>query len=166
MSVQLTMGSATLESVARKVVHIPGALPRIAAQVGKEALSRVLLGFRQESDPYGNPWAPLQVRKGRILQDKGLLRASFASRVEGTNVVLGAGGPGGRWADVHQRGRTITPKRGAFLRFRLPGGGWVQTKKVTIPARPMVPTRAGGVPSKWSLAFVAVARAMVRQVLA
>lgn len=48
--------------------------------------------------------------------------------IVGTNVVYGA---------IHEFGGTIIPRNAEFLRFKV-GGNWVQTKKVTIPARPYV----------------------------
>ena len=49
-----------------------------------------------------------------------------------------AGSFGVRYAAVHEFGATIRPRRAKALRFQIPGGGWVTTKRVTIPARPYV----------------------------
>ena len=162
MSLELTgTATATLQSVARKVAHIPGALPRIATAIARDAQARVQLGFRKSADPYGNAWAALISRDGKPLMNRGILANSFSATAEGTTVRLGTNAP---FADVHQGGKVIVPRRAKALRFKI-RGAWVTTKRVVIPARPMVPTRAGGMPSKWSLGFVNIARTMVAQVL-
>lgn len=106
-------------------------------ELGAYVESSTQLRFRAGAGPDGDPWPP-SIRAiaegGRTLRDSGRLRDSFQRgppsrhRVEvGTNVI---------YAAIHQFGGTIRPRSAPALHFPLPGGGWVRTDQVTIPARP------------------------------
>ena len=41
-----------------------------------------------------------------------------------------------KYARIHEVGGVIRPRVAAFLHFKTEDGGWVMTKKVTMPARP------------------------------
>lgn len=115
------------------------------AAAGRALLTRVQLGFRRSQDPYGRPWKPVK-RGGQPLVDRGRLRRSFGFQVERDGVVIGTYV---RYAAVHQEGATITARNHPYLRFRV-GGQWVRKRSVTIPARPMLPNPAEGLPPTWS----------------
>lgn len=173
-----SFGGATLESVARKVAHLPGALPRVAAQIGKDAVARVGLGFRRQADPYDNPWAPHAVPRvtitqksknvfvshtAAILRDRGILANSYTSTIAGTTVRVGSNVFYAAIQQTGNWGRPITVKKAKVLfskRLNMAFG-----KSVTLPARPMLPTKAGGMPAKWSIGFVNIARTIVRELL-
>ena len=78
----------------------------------------------------------LQRRSGELLRSvRSELRGSGAKTV----VRLIVGGRGVVYAEAHEKGATIRPKRAPYLHFRLPGGQWVRTKgPITLPARPFM----------------------------
>jgi phage virion morphogenesis protein len=94
--------------------------------------------FETNIGPSGERWKPslaAKLRGGPTLVEYGRLRGSIThvageTEVEvGTNVI---------YAGPHQFGATIVPKKAKALRFRLPGGGFVTARKVTLPARPFL----------------------------
>src|SRR5262249_52110977 len=103
--------------------------------------------------PNGKPWAPLKSRDGNPLRDTSRLQNSFVPsttqsgfEITSTNV---------QYATLHQFGGTITPKRARVLAFKV-RGQQVFARKVTIPARPFIPTR--GLSSTWAARFRAAAQ--------
>jgi phage gpG-like protein len=117
--------------------------------VGSELVSRVQQGFISSRSPYGVQWAALKLRQGQPLRDKGHLMSSITYNAATDSVLIGPGaGPSSKGAAVHQFGATITAKNKPFLAFRA-GGKWIFAKRVTIPARPYLPTEQGGLPPSW-----------------
>ena len=103
------------------------------------ALVQVVQGrFRDERDPFGQPWAPLnpayaEIKRGPgILRASGMLMKSITYRVSATEVAVGSNRV---YAAIHQFGGTITPKSAQALVFRL-GKRVVHAGSVTIPQRP------------------------------
>ena len=139
---------------------MPGALTRIANQVAKDAQARVIMGFHKSENPYGKAWTKLVSRDGKPLRNWGTTQNVQAS-FDGGRLQIGIAN---KWAAVHQGGKTIVPRNAPYLVFKI-RGRVVKTKKVVIPAREMVPTTAGGMPSKWSLGFANIARTIMREVL-
>lgn len=85
--------------------------------------------------PSGQAWKPsLRVREngGKTLMLKHHLADSLTSEATATEVATGSNLP---YARIHQLGGTIVPKTQKALKFRLPSGGFVTVKKVTIPQR-------------------------------
>lgn len=148
-------------------------LDRISRSLQAEALKLVADGFRKQSDPYGVPWAPLKSRKGRILQDTGRLRASFAPGAVGPNgFTIGSNV---EYAAVHQNGATYParsdvkertlwqhPVTGRIVSAKTSLSAVVETKyrathgERKLGARPMVPDERG-MPPAWAAAFAKVA---------
>lgn len=149
--------NAKLMQVEERIGNLNGPM----AVIGRKLKTRILLGFRSSTSPWGDPWLPLQYRVGKPLQDTGRLMASINYQVGaqagqphvdiGTNV---------DYARVHQFGATIEIparsqrvyrsllKNGDFAR----GAKFVKKDKtnfsswatmaaytVTIPARPYLP---------------------------
>lgn len=109
----------------------------ILENVAEEALALVAEGFSKEQAPSGARWAPLKVRRGKILQDTGRLRASFHRKtIAGNRVTIG---PGVAYARYHQTGTS------------------------RMPARPMVP-EGGNLPAKWEARLNDVASEVMRDV--
>ena len=80
---------------------------------------------------------------GRVLQRRtGNTLRSVRSELRGsgarTVATLIVGGRDARGAEANERGATIVPRRAVYLHFKLPGGQWVRTKRVKIPARPFL----------------------------
>jgi len=113
------------------------------AAVGRVLKSKIQQGFQSGTDPTGRPWAPLKSRRGQPLLDKGHLMGSVDYNVEGNSVVVGTNKP---YAPVHQFGAKIEAKAGKVLRFFVEGRP-VFVKRVTIPARPFLPTEH--LPDEW-----------------
>jgi hypothetical protein len=55
--------------------------------------------------------------------------------VDGPRVASGPGSGVSKYARILALGGTIKAKSKKFLRFFIPGVGWIQKKEVTIPAR-------------------------------
>lgn len=132
-----------------------------STEIVAAGMKKIQDGFRAESDPYGNPWAPLRYRRGKILRKTGRLYRSAYGRSRPGGVQLGltadyAGyqndGTSGhrrlaRAARQNARGRFVgAGARTAYLlriRAHLNRG---------ITARPMVPDDRG-LPPAWGEAF-------------
>lgn len=68
----------------------------------------------------------------------GRLRNSVFSNLRGRDVLEIGAGSNVVYAKIHEFGGTIKPKHGQYLKFSVPGGGFVSAKQVHIPARPYV----------------------------
>jgi phage gpG-like protein len=116
---------------------------------GAALASLVQQGFIAGHSPYGVQWASLKLRQGQPLRDKGSLMNSITWNPHSNSVDVGPGfGPSSKGAAVQQFGATIKPVHGAALRFKA-GGRWYSLGKVTIPARPYLPNKKGGLPQEW-----------------
>jgi phage virion morphogenesis protein len=100
--------------------------------VGEVLVGSVKKRFAQGKDPEGNQWKPVR-RGGSPLVDTGSLRDSIEYAVAGGTVLVGSNKP---QALIHQKGGTIKPKKGKYLKFKGLDGKDVFVKEVTIPARP------------------------------
>jgi phage gpG-like protein len=107
-------------------------------EIGKLLSSEMQRNIEDGGRP--EKWPPsIRVQKtgGQTLRDTGALMNSIPAnmQVEGTTVSVGPGGTAARYAAIQARGGTIEAKNKPYLRFRIPGVGWVSKKKVMIPAR-------------------------------
>ena len=104
--------------------------------VGEALVSGTLGRFDAEEDPEGNKWKPsrrAQEEGGMTLTDAAILRRSIEYAATSDKVMVGSNLP---YARIHQKGGTIKPKTGKYLKFKGRGGNDVFVKEVTIPARP------------------------------
>ena len=124
----------------------------VFGRVGAAVLSKVQLGFKTGTDPWGNAWAPLKLRKGQPLRDTGRLNRSIRSKPDADGVTIGTNLI---YARVHQYGATIVPVKAKRLAFQGPAGP-IFAKKVVVPARPYLPLKGGSVdlPDTWRAAVV------------
>ncbi len=107
-------------------------------RIGRYLEASTRLRFRDQTGPDGERWPPSRraiEQGGRTLVDTGTLRSSITYDAGRDRVEIGTNVP---YAPVHQFGATITPKRARYLKFRTPDGGFVQTTRVTVPARPFL----------------------------
>lgn len=156
---------ARLQAQVRKLAT-GDTLVRLNNVLGATAIAEVQKGFRESRDPYGTPWKPLLLRRGKPLLDTGRLRSSFSYNASRRGFTIGTNFIGAR---VHQHGATITPKRSRFLRFRgmnvVRGRRrptpWIFAKMVTIPARQMVPE--GRLGDRWGNALNDAATEFLRK---
>jgi phage gpG-like protein len=126
--------------------------------IGEDLIESIELGFRDSTDPWGNPWKPLSPltvllrRNGsnKPLMDIGTLRNSINAQADATSVTVGPNSTERVKALTHQYGATIRPKAGKALSFGN-GSVWVMLKKAEIPARPFMPIRngKGELPDAW-----------------
>jgi phage virion morphogenesis protein len=94
---------------------------QLAEQFAEEALDLTMQAFREQADPYGNGWAPLQEGRGRgskskakILQDTRTLRNSIGiTSVSAQGFKIGTGVV---YAAVHQYGHAFAPRMQAAIR--------------------------------------------------
>lgn len=135
--IRIEIDDSELQAAIAGLDAAAGDMMPLMAELGSYVESSTQLRFRAGAGPEGDPWPP-SIRAialgGRTLRDSGRLRDSFQrgalgrDRVEaGTNVI---------YAAIHQFGGTIRARSAPALSFPLPGGGWVRTDQVTIPARP------------------------------
>lgn len=143
---------AKLADIDRRAV-----LERIGAYVREEAH----LAFVDSKSPYGAPWAALKMRVGQPLLDTGRLRNSLTYAVQGDTVEVGTNV---KYAAVHQFGAVIRAKNVPYLVFKTPTG-YAKVKQVTIPARPYLPTEAGGLPADWETGILDVLQGYVTEKL-
>jgi phage virion morphogenesis protein len=113
--------SATLTRLERQLNDLTPAFKAI----GEYYLRRTDDGFRSETNPYGQPWAPLaastlkqKARKNRIpktLQSRGIMRASTSYQATSRSVLIGFAT---NYAQYHQFGtkkmaqRMLLPSNG------------------------------------------------------
>lgn len=141
-----------IESYANGLEALGGALSRMAAQgqhprpiwdaIGQYGESSTRMRFKNQAGPDRKRWVPsIRARQlgGQTLVQKARLLRSLSHNADnngtswGTNVI---------YAGVHQFGAVIKAKSAGALRFRMPGGGFVTVKQVTIPARPYLGVNA------------------------
>jgi phage virion morphogenesis protein len=138
--------------------HVDDLTPAMRA-IGESLAGEIDLTFRNQQDPYGNPWAELadstkaKRRKGprpandQILKDTGQLKALITSNPSRHEVQIGTNELYGR---THQFGAT----QGQYGKTRrnspIPWGN--------VPARPFLPTEGGGLPHDWEQDILAIIR--------
>lgn len=138
----------------------PAAVAGLARNMGEELVSLVQQGFRASKDPYGAPWAPLKFRAGKPLQDtRANLEGSLSASTSADRIRIGFGFA---YAAVHQYGATIRVKRAKQLYSSKLKRGF--GKQVTIPARPMLPSDARGLPAAWQAALNEVAEEYIESI--
>ncbi len=104
--------------------------------VGDALVSGTLKRFDDEEGPDGNKWEPsgrAEDDGGQTLTDTGRLRRSIDYATTSDTVMVGSNL---KYARIHQKGGTITPKKAKKLVFKGRGGKKVAVDQVTIPARP------------------------------
>lgn len=114
-----------LQRLAKKMGQMQSAAFReyIGQRLGAAALKQVADEFRDERDPYGNAWAPLKMprqrqgtrdrggrflKRDRILQDTGRLRASFGTHSTATGFSITTDVD---YARYPQKGTRTAPRR-------------------------------------------------------
>lgn len=149
-----------LQALRRRIGNIrsPAFRRRVVNVIGQEALSMALEGFEKSRDPYGVRWAPLKLRNGQPLLDKGILRNSLNVRVTSSTSFEVATDV--KYAKLHQHGGTVKPRNARVLAWRS-GGQRFFAKSVKVPARPFLPD-GRGMPRTWAKAFRQVSSDFMR----
>lgn len=108
--------------------------------------------FDREGANNGHPkWAPLKIRKGKILSDKGTLRKSISGNqtgrpgpdgivmISGDQISVGtklAYAAMMNWGTTGLPGGVLKPKKAKALKIPLGDNEWLFRKSVKIPPRP------------------------------
>lgn len=107
---------------------------------GETLVSLTKERFTTGTDPYGVNWKVsrrAQEQGGQTLRDKGILANSFTHQaISSDGLIYGTNDWKG---EVHQKGWVIVPKKARALHWEKDKFA----KRVTIPARPMVPDDRG-----------------------
>lgn len=121
-----------LEQLASALDAAPAMLEMASAAMAEEVIGLIKQGFRSETDPYGEKWAPKQRPDGRkvLSGETSRLKGGWHRQKTGKDGFTIA--PSVDYAAPHQR-----PKRGK--------GG-----RLKRPRRMMVPDREKGMPAAWS----------------
>ncbi len=159
-NIRVTIDDREVSEALGRLAEIGEHLDPILHAVGRVVETRVKQGFDTSTSPYGDKWQPLKlwlmkqedgsyayerIRNGPPLKDTGALRESITYAVDGNSVVIGTNR---EHMHVHQYGAIIRPKHAKALVFPGPGGALIAARKVTIPARPFLPT--AGLPDEWA----------------
>ena len=167
----VTVNHAQLSRVERVLDTIiaKGWLGELAQRISAAGMKLVADGFKTETDPYGNKWAPLaserprnrrarlramargkKVKGQKILQDTGRMKNSVGAVPRGhtARIVIPTW-----YAAVHQKGATFT--REPTLRQQatrsMAGRAPRLASTTVIPRRMMLPE--DDLPTRWRLAF-------------
>ena len=103
-------------------------------QIGEALVANAQLRFRDQVDPEGRPWPKGHKSRGQTLTRTARLSSSITHKATAKQVEYGTNV---KYARIHQFGGTIRAKKAKFLKFKTEKG-WVQKKKVVIPARPFI----------------------------
>lgn len=106
--------------------------------IGNILVTNTQRRFDKEESPKGEKWKKSQraiLQNGKTLTDKGQLKKSIASQIQGDTVIVGTNK---EYARIHQFGGVIKPKKGKYLKFKNPDGTWSLVKEVTMPPRPFI----------------------------
>ena len=125
-----------LDKALGKAAHALGNTQALMESVGEALISGTLKRFDDEEDPDGNKWEPSRRATddgGQTLTDTGRLRRSVDYAATPGKVMVGSNL---KYARIHQKGGTITPKKAKKLVFTGRDGKKVAVDKVTLPARP------------------------------
>ena len=146
MSAQIVGNLAGIDRLLGQLLQLsPAGMKALNGQLAEEGRTLVSEQFRRQGDPQGNPWVSRNPAFGRqggqILRDTGRFESSFATRATSDGFQVGSNFVG---AGVLTQGATITPKKAKFLAVPKAGGGVAFLKKVTIPARQVLPTGEAG----------------------
>lgn len=139
-ALNLTLDDASAMKGVGALLASLGNLRPVLNEIGAELEKTTLDRFETGVGPDGIAWKPSRRAAetgGQTLVESTALRDSVHYVADDHGVEIGAGGPAGAYAPIHQFGGTITAKDG-YLKFRLGSGAFVSVKSVTIPARPYV----------------------------
>ncbi|MBQ7607491.1 MAG: phage virion morphogenesis protein [Desulfovibrionaceae bacterium] len=110
----------------------------LLSSIGEGLVSGTIARFDKEVSPEGKPW-PQSKRAmeegGKTLTDTGRLRNSVDYLTTGDAVMVGTNA---KYARIHQKGGTITPKNKKRLMWKGPDGKTVSAEKVEMPERPFI----------------------------
>lgn len=150
MSLTIKGDFAALTEIGDKLRGPRQLLQQCSKAMAEETVDLVKEGFRTETDPYGDPWAPKARDDGRKVLSGKTSRLKTGWKVETTTDGFYDVSASVEYAEYHQspRKRTVRRADGRFGR----GNG-----RLKRPKRMMVPEASKGLPRDWSEALEEVA---------
>lgn len=159
MKVSVTGDFAKLKKIAQQVKALggPQAMLELNKLLAHETLDLIAEGFRNETDPYGKPWARKAIPDGRAILVGTTARLRRSWHVRSTSSTGFTVATSVNYARYHQSGtglygpsgQRIRPKRARALAFRA-GGKTIVTRSVAgAPQRLMVPHK-NALPLYWA----------------
>lgn len=156
---------------------------RVSQELAAASMKLIADGFRKERDPYGDAWAPLKHRNGKILRDTGRMAASANAQPRPGGGVVAQISTG--YAKYHQAGaklrrrarlqatagnRFVSAAKAAKLKKSKKGRASLRYIRLsasegTLPRRMMVPDPRRGLGPIWSKAYQRVARKTIRELV-
>jgi len=167
-------GGLTLSSLRKRLVGLKAGPFRghLSQVLAAAALKLVMDTFRNQRNPYGKRWQPLQYRRGQALLDTGRLRASVATVPLANGFRIDATA---EYAKYHQLG-TRAHSRAARTAKQSGSGRFVANRKAGIlvrirehantgiPQRQFIPMpETGGIPDSWVKVFDRETEALIRR---
>lgn len=137
-AINVSFREGSVLSALSKLFIAPSEKAMLLDELGINLVENTRLRFTDQRGPDGEAWVPsirAKMQGGETLRDKGLLMNSITHLVHPDEVEVGTNVP---YATPLHFGAVIRPVNGPFLRFKMPGGGWVTMKEVTLPARPFL----------------------------
>lgn len=125
-----------LDKALGKAAHKLGDTQSFMESIGEALRSGTIQRFDAEEDPQGKKWKPsarAMAEGGKTLDKESHLKDSIDYVATSDKVMVGSNLP---YARIHQKGGTIKPGKGKYLKFKGLGGKDVFVKEVTMPARP------------------------------
>lgn len=133
----------------------------ILDSLAEDAIGLIKDGFRTQTDPYGEPWAPKKYPDGRMAlsgETSRLKNGWKPSRRDSDSVTIT---PSVDYAHHHQSGTGIYGPRktpivspnGKMLKIPTPKGAIFRRSVNGSPKRLMVPTEEKGLPPEWAKTF-------------
>jgi phage gpG-like protein len=122
----------TLGEMLARASNIEKPLKEIGLMMVGEQQKNIISGGRPDK------WEPsirVKVGGGETLRLTGHLMNALTFGVEGPRVAAGPGSAVSKYARILALGGTIKAKSKKYLKFFIPGVGWIQKKEVTIKAR-------------------------------
>lgn len=143
-------GIGQIEAFAKRLQKLatPDLRRELSQKLGGVMIRLINKQIDQGVDPYGMPW------KKRIADGKTALQGlknTFTASFSNGHIRVSSN----KWyALVHQAGWVIAARNAPYLRFKIPGGGWMSKKTVTIPRRQLIPTQREGLSESWNAALM------------
>ena len=136
-------GAAAADGGSGRLVAHPTVVRSITIRVSRRsrevarrtALAAVRIIRRNIETEQDGRWAPLTSRDGKALETR---KRDWTARKTKSGYTVATDF---FWWDTHTQGKTIRPRRGKFLRFKI-RGRFVFARKVVIPRRDPRPTTA------------------------
>jgi phage virion morphogenesis protein len=140
--IEIQIDSHAVERALQELIrHVDDMTPAMR-DIGEHIASLVDLTFTDAKDPYGNLWAALSPvtismrrrHSSKPLNDTGHLKQSITSNPSRDKVEIGTN-------EIYGKTHQLGAEKHSYSGGKTPWGD--------VPARPFLPTEAGGLPGDW-----------------